>query len=204
MSVTDGSSAPIRYARSGDVSIAYQVTGEGPIDLVLVPGFFSPPRDRLGAPGKLAAFFERLGSFARLIRFDKRGTGLSDRAVGLPDLETRMDDVRAVMDAVGVGIGGPVRVLGGRADERALRRHLPERARALVLYGSYATARSGRRLPWAPTWEDRERCRELEATWGENVDLSTMVPGPTRQRGMVPSPGRGRRSARPGRAISSS
>jgi pimeloyl-ACP methyl ester carboxylesterase len=91
---------PIQYARSGDVNITYQVTGDGPFDLVLVPGFFSHLEidcEHLDHAG----FLERLGSFARLIRFDKRGTGLSDRAVGLPDFQTRMDDVRAVMDASG-------------------------------------------------------------------------------------------------------
>jgi pimeloyl-ACP methyl ester carboxylesterase len=92
--------APIRYARSGDVNIAYQVTGDGPFDLVLVPEFFSHLEIDREHPAD-AHFLERLGSFARLICFDKRGTGLSDRGVGLPDFETRMDDVRAVMDAVG-------------------------------------------------------------------------------------------------------
>jgi pimeloyl-ACP methyl ester carboxylesterase len=89
-----------RYARSGDVHIAYQVTGEGPFDLVYVPPFVShvelawqvPPNVRL---------IERLSSFSRLIRFDKRGTGMSDRVEGVPTLETRMDDVRTVMDAAG-------------------------------------------------------------------------------------------------------
>ncbi|MEP7225211.1 MAG: alpha/beta hydrolase, partial [Actinomycetota bacterium] len=110
--------APIRYARSGDVNIAYQVTGDGPFDLVLVPGFFSHLEIDWEHPVH-ARFLERLGSFARLIRFDKRGTGLSDRGVGLPDLETRMDDVRAVMDAVGseqaalfgYSEGGPMSIL---------------------------------------------------------------------------------------------
>ena len=87
-------SAPIRYARSGDVNIAYQVSGGGPFDLVLVPGFFSHLEIDWELP-EHARFLERLGSFARLIRFDKRGAGLSDRTVGLPDFETRMDDVRA-------------------------------------------------------------------------------------------------------------
>lgn len=110
--------APVRYARSGDVNIAYQVTGEGPFDVVLVPGFFSHleiGREHHG----YARFIERLESFARLICFDKRGTGLSDRGVGLPDFETRMDDVRAVMDAAGsesaalfgYSEGGPLCVL---------------------------------------------------------------------------------------------
>ena len=89
--------SPIRYARSGDVNIAYQVAGDGPFDLVLVPGFFSHLEIDWEHPDH-ARFLDRLGSFARLIRFDKRGTGLSDRAVGLPDFETRMDDVRVVME----------------------------------------------------------------------------------------------------------
>ena len=89
-----------RYARSGDVSIAYQVTGEGPFDLVYVPPFVSHVELAWQVPGT-ALFARRLGSFSRLIRFDKRGTGMSDRVSGAPTLETRMDDVRAVMDAVG-------------------------------------------------------------------------------------------------------
>ena len=168
---------PIRYTRSGDVNIAYQVTGDGPFDLVLVPGFFSHleiGREHAG----YARFLERLESFARLICFDKRGTGLSDRGVGLPDFETRMDDVRAVMDAAGSesaalfgwSEGGPMCVLFAAT--------YPERTRSLVLYGTYAKRRDpDDDYPWAPTAEDRERTAfELEKTWGEDVDLSTMAP----------------------------
>ena len=90
----------VLYARSGDVNIAYQVVGTGAIDLVLVPGFISHLELDWAEP-RSAHFLRRLASFSRLIRFDKRGTGLSDRPGGLPDLETRMDDVRAVLDAVG-------------------------------------------------------------------------------------------------------
>jgi pimeloyl-ACP methyl ester carboxylesterase len=89
-----------RYAKSGDVHIAYQVVGNAPRDLVIVPGWVSNIEVFWGDP-TVARFFERLGSFARLIPFDKRGTGLSDRVAEMPNLETRMDDVRAVMDAVG-------------------------------------------------------------------------------------------------------
>ena len=177
MSVTDGRSAPIRYARSGDVSIAYQVTGDGPLDLVLVPGFFSHLEIDWEHPGS-ARIFERLGSFARLIRFDKRGTGLSDRAVGLPDFDARMDDVRAVMDAAGsesaalfgYSEGGPLSVLFAAT--------YPSRARALVLYGCYAKRRDpDDDYPWAPTREERERdAAALEGAWGENFDLSTVAP----------------------------
>jgi class 3 adenylate cyclase len=167
---------PIRYARSGEVNIAYQVTGDGPFDLVLVPGFFSHLEVDWEDP-EMTRFFERLGSFSRLIRFDKRGTGLSDRAVGLPDLETRMDDVRAVMDAAGSDVaalfgyseGGPMSALFAAS--------YPGRTRALVLYGCYARRLWSDDYPWAPTWEERVRvAQELEASWGENVDISTMIP----------------------------
>jgi class 3 adenylate cyclase len=173
-------SAPIRYARSGDVHIAYQVTGEGPFDLVVVHGFFSHLEIDWELPA-LARFHERLGSLARLIRFDKRGTGLSDRGVGLPDFETRMDDVRAVMDAagsesaalLGYSEGGPMGVLFAAT--------YPERVRALVLYGTYAKrCDPDDDYPWTPTWEERVRiARELEETWGDNVDVSTMWPNAT-------------------------
>ena len=173
--------APIRYARSGDVNIAYQVTGDGPFDLVLVPGFFSHLEIDRELPA-YAHFLERLKAFARLISFDKRGTGLSDRGVGLPDFETRMDDVRAVMDAAesesaalfGYSEGGPMCVVFAAT--------YPHRVRALVLYGAYAKrSHPDEDYPWAPTWEERVlEAHELEETWGENVDLSTMWPGADR------------------------
>jgi class 3 adenylate cyclase len=126
-----------RYARSGDVRIAYQVTGSGPLDLVFVPGFVSN-LDLIWESPVQAQFLSRLAAFSRLILFDKRGTGLSDRMAGIANLETRMDDVRAVMDAerrdranlVGVSEGGPMSLLFSAT--------YPERAQALVLYGSYA------------------------------------------------------------------
>jgi len=169
--------APIRYARSGDVNIAYQVTGEGVFDLVLVPGFFSHLEIDWELPAH-AHFLERLGAFARLIRFDKRGTGLSDRGVGLPDFETRMDDVRAVMDAVesesaalvGYSEGGPMCILFAAT--------YPDRVRALALHGTYAKrSHPDQDYPWTPTWEERVHgAHELERTWGENVNLSKMWP----------------------------
>jgi len=92
----------IRFAKSGDVHIAYQVVGDGPVDLVYVPGFVSNVEYTWQEPS-LASFLRRLARFTRVIIFDKRGTGLSDRVADdhLPDLETRMDDIRAVMDAAG-------------------------------------------------------------------------------------------------------
>jgi len=170
--------APIRYARSGEVNIAYQVTGHGPFDLVLVPGFFSHLEMDWDHPDH-ARFLDRLGSFARLIRFDKRGTGLSDRAVGLPDFETRMDDVRAVMDAVGSERAALFGYSEGGAMSILFAATYPERTRALVLYGTYAKrSHPDDDYPWAPTWDERVAvARELEETWGENVDLSRMIPG---------------------------
>ena len=135
--------AETHYARSGDVSIAYQVTGEGPFDVVYVPPFVSHVELAGEVPG-IAAFNRRLSSFCRLIRFDKRGTGMSDRVSGVPTLETRMDDVRAVMDAagseraalIGVSEGGPMSILFAAT--------YPERAWALALCGTFARER------WAP------------------------------------------------------
>ena len=166
--------APIRYARSGEVNIAYQVTGDGPFDLVLVPGFFSHLELDWELPA-YAHFLERLGSFARLIRFDKRGTGLSDRGVGLPDFETRMDDVRAVMDAAGSDVGGAFRLLRGRPDVRALRDDVPgaDTAARPLRHVRQALSIPTADYPWAPTAEERVRdATELERTWGENVDVS--------------------------------
>ena len=91
---------PTRYARSGDVNIAYQVIGDGPFDVVFVAGAVTHTELMWQIP-RWAEFNRRLASFSRLIVFDKRGTGMSDRVSGAPTLETRMDDVRAVMDAVG-------------------------------------------------------------------------------------------------------
>jgi pimeloyl-ACP methyl ester carboxylesterase/class 3 adenylate cyclase len=169
--------APIRYARSGDVNIAYQVTGEGAFDLVLVSGFVSHLDSDWEHPSS-TRLLERLGSFARLIRFDKRGTGLSDRAVGLPDFETRMDDVRAVMDAVsseraalfGYSEGGPLAMLFAAT--------YPQRVRALSLYGTYAK-RTGpdEDYPWCETAEQRAAyAAAIEREWGVEADLTRMAP----------------------------
>jgi pimeloyl-ACP methyl ester carboxylesterase/class 3 adenylate cyclase len=168
----------VQYARSGSVNIAYEVIGDGPLDIVLVAGFVSHLDNDWDHPVS-AGFLERLASFSRLIRFDKRGTGLSDRNVGLPDLETRMDDVRAVMDAAGsesailfgYSEGGPMSVLFAAT--------YPERVRSLILYGTYAKrANPDEEYPWASTWAARERyAAEIEETWGTNADLERMAPG---------------------------
>jgi len=125
-----------RYARSGDVRIAYQVIGNGPIDLVFVPGFLSNLEVHWEDPG-YSHLLQRLGAFTRLIQFDKRGTGLSDRVDNrdLPSLETRMDDVRAVMDAAGSGRAALLGASEGAPMSILFAATYPERTRALVLYG---------------------------------------------------------------------
>jgi pimeloyl-ACP methyl ester carboxylesterase len=128
--------AEVQYAKSGDVNIAYQVWGEGPIDLVFVPGFVSHLEIEGSAPG-MAPAFERLASFSRLICFDKRGTGMSDRISGAPALETRMDDDRAVMDAVGSRRAAFLGASEGAAMSILFAATYPERTAALVLRSAF-------------------------------------------------------------------
>ena len=144
----------IRYAKSGDVNIAYSTVGDGPFDVVFVSGWVLSNLE-VGWEGSAAEFYEAISSFCRLILFDKRGTGLSDRISGIPDLETRMDDVRAVMDAagsrraavMGFSEGGPLAILFAATH--------PERTAALVLYGTLATWTRAEDYPWALTQEER-------------------------------------------------
>ena len=124
-----------RYAKSGDVHIAYQVVGDGPFDLIFVPGFVSNVEIAWESPGQ-AHFFSRLAAFSRLILFDKRGPGLSDRHVGIAHLEERMDDVRAVMDAAGSERAALFGVSEGGGMSLLFSATYPERTRALTLYGS--------------------------------------------------------------------
>jgi pimeloyl-ACP methyl ester carboxylesterase len=145
------------YARSGELHIAYQVVGDAALDLTFIPGWVSNVEECWEQPG-LADFLERLASFSRLILFDKRGTGLSDRVATdrLPTLEERMDDVRAVLDAAGSeqtalfghSEGGSMSVLFAAT--------YPHRTRALVTFGVFARRRRDSDYPWAPSEEDRE------------------------------------------------
>lgn len=167
---------PIRYARSGGLNIAYQVTGSGPFDVVLVSGFISHLEKDWEDP-RHARFFNRIGSFSRLIRFDKRGTGLSDRPGDLPHLETRMDDVRAVMD----GAGSDRAVLFGYSEGAPMSllftARYPERVRALVLYGAFAARTRSDEYPWAPTAGERAAFAEqIEREWGWEADMHRMCP----------------------------
>ncbi len=166
------------YARSGDVNIAYQVIGDAPIDLVFVMGWVSHLEYFWREP-TFARFLLRLASFARLILFDKRGTGLSDRVPlnELPTLEQRMDDVRAVMDAVGseraalcgVSEGGPMCSLFAAT--------YPEKTLALVMIGTYAKRIRDDEYPWAPTTEQRQHFfDEMREQWGGPVGLEERAP----------------------------
>lgn len=157
-----------RYAKSDDVNIAYQVVGDGPFDLVYVPGFVSNIDLMWEEPG-LAAFLERLASFARLILFDKRGTGLSDPVPldALPGLEQRMDDVRAVMDRVGSEQAALLGHSEGGNMSALFAATYPERTRALVMVGCYAKRLRSDDYPWAPSYEERmEQIARTERSWG--------------------------------------
>ncbi len=163
-----------RYARSGDVRIAYQVIGNGPIDLVFVPGFLSNLEVHWEDPG-YSHLLQRLGAFTRLIQFDKRGTGLSDRVDNrdLPDLETRMDDVRAVMDAAGSGRAALLGASEGAPMSILFAATYPERTRALLLYGGYAhfySAVMGAEALAA-------FLGNAERTWGTGASLAAFAPG---------------------------
>jgi pimeloyl-ACP methyl ester carboxylesterase len=163
-----------RYAKSGDIRIAYQVIGNGPIDLVFVPGFISNLEVHWEDPG-YSHLLQRLGAFTRLIQFDKRGTGLSDRvdAQHLPSLATRMDDVRAVMDAAGSGRAVLLGASEGAPMSILFAATYPERTRALVLYGGYAHF-----YTWVMGPEPLENfLRNAEATWGSGASLPNFAPG---------------------------
>lgn len=166
------------YVQNGDVNIAYQVVGEGPIDIVFVMGWVSH-LEYFWKHHLFASFLEKLTSFSRLILFDKRGTGLSDRVPlsELPTLEQRMEDVHAVMDAVGseravlVGVseGGPMCSLFAAT--------YPERTAGLVMIGTYAKRIRDDDYPWAPTEEQREAFFELmRRDWGKPVGIAERAP----------------------------
>jgi class 3 adenylate cyclase len=165
-----------RYAKSGDIHIAYQITGGGALDLVMVPGFVSH-LDLVWDDPRAAHFLSRLASFCRLIRFDKRGTGLSDRVAAIPTLEERMDDVRAVMDAVGshraavfgISEGGPMSALFAAT--------YPDRTSALVMYGAMARMAWAPDHPWGRTNEElSSRLSGVEQAWGSGASVDTYAP----------------------------
>jgi pimeloyl-ACP methyl ester carboxylesterase len=167
-----------RYARSESVSIAYQVVGDGPRDLVFVSGWVSHVEAGWDEP-LLARFRRRLASFTRLILFDKRGTGMSDRVPEreLPTLEQRMDDVRAVMDAAGSSRAAILGHSEGASMAMLFAATYPERTTALITYGAFACRIWNPEYPWAPTPEQRQGFYDLiERDWGGDVDMSDLAP----------------------------
>jgi class 3 adenylate cyclase len=167
----------IRFARSGDIDVAYRVVGDGPVDLVYAQGAYT----HLEIFWELPAFrryCERLGEFSRLILFDKRGMGMSDRVPGATTLEQRMDDIRAIMDAVGSdraavmgeSEGGPLAMLFAAAH--------PERTAALILQGGEVRERTDDEWPWGEATEDdfEESMKSLPERWGKGLGIDAIAP----------------------------
>jgi class 3 adenylate cyclase/pimeloyl-ACP methyl ester carboxylesterase len=166
------SRSPIRYARSGELSIAYQVIGDGPVNIVVVPGFISN-LEMMPDAHPYAPLLERLGSIGRCVLFDKRGTGLSDRDLGFGSLEERSDDIRAVMDDVGFETasifgyseGGPLSVFYAAT--------YPDRVDALALYATFASLRAGTdREAWITELSDF-----IRQNWGTGRGLTPFLQG---------------------------
>jgi class 3 adenylate cyclase len=164
-----------RYARSGDVSVAYQVVGEGPVDIVFAPGFISHVELAWEEP-LLAPHYRRLASFGRLILFDKRGTGLSDPVLGVATLEERTDDLLAVMDAAESERAGILGISEGGSMAALFAATHPERTSSLVLYGAWPRLLRGRDFPFGVDRLELEKIVALTDRWGEGVALSSFAP----------------------------
>jgi pimeloyl-ACP methyl ester carboxylesterase len=167
--MTDFAMPETRYALSGDVNIAYQVMGDGPVDVIMVPGFISHIEFRHELPGYTASM-RRLLSFARVVAFDKRGQGLSDRVSDAPSLEQRMDDVRAIMDAIGSRRATLFGHSEGCAMSALFAATYPERVSRLILFGGYVTRRD---LNIAEVLEQRIKF------WGTGAMLKRVAPSLT-------------------------
>ena len=168
--------AQTSYAKNGTVHIAYQVMGNGPLDLVLVPGFISHLELQLEDPRPIR-FFERLSSFCRLVRFDKRGTGLSDRTGAIPTLEERMDDVRAVMDTVGSKRAALLGLSEGGSMSVLFAATHPKRTSALILYGAMARPAWAPDNPWGTRDEEHSTVlRLIEKHWGKGRSVEVYAP----------------------------
>src|SRR5882757_1249080 len=160
-----------QYAKSDDVHIAYQAFGAGPINLVMVPGFVSNVENYWDQPD-LARFLHRLGSYARVVTFDKRGTGGSDRVTELPGLDARMDDLRAVMDAAGMEDAALLGISEGAPLSVLFAATYPERCQALALYGSFS-----RFSYWFPSDEALANFfGYVERAWGTGGSVERFAP----------------------------
>jgi class 3 adenylate cyclase/esterase/lipase len=163
--------AVTQYAKSGDIHIAYQAFGDGPINLVMVPGFVSNVESYWDQPD-FARFLDRLGSYARVVTFDKRGTGMSDRVAELPGLDQRMEDLRAVMDAAGIDQAALLGISEGAPLSVLFAATYPDRCRALVLYGSFS-----RFSYWFPTEEALGQFFSyVEQSWGTGGSIQRFAP----------------------------
>src|SRR5437764_7813888 len=170
--LTEAAMQPVtQYAKSGDVHIAYQAFGDGPINLVMVPGFVSSVENYWEQPD-FARFLTRLASYARVVTFDKRGTGGSDRVAELPGLDVRMDDLRAVMDAAGMEQAALLGISEGAPLSIMYAATYPHRCRAIVLYGSFS-----RFSYWFPTEEALETFfGYVEKAWGTGGSIQRFAP----------------------------
>jgi pimeloyl-ACP methyl ester carboxylesterase len=170
--MTDFALPETRYARNGDINIAYQTMGEGPVDIIAVPGLCSHIEFAHECPG-YTAFLRRFAKFARIVTFDKRGQGLSDRISGYPTYEERMDDVRAIMDEIGsrravlfgFSEGCPMSILFTAT--------YPERVSHLVLYGGFARAADMRPPEWTQEMIEARVAQRVKS-WG-NGDMLKVV-----------------------------
>src|SRR5262245_1193528 len=165
-----------QYAKCGDISIAYQTLGDGPTDLVYAQGWLSHIEFAWENPD-YARFLTRLASFSRLIRFDRRGMGLSDRDVGSSTLEERVDDIRAVMDAAGSERATILAVSEAGYMATMFAATHPERTTSLILHGCFAKGCRSADYPWGPTFEERvAEANRIQERWGEPFDLEGGAP----------------------------
>ena len=164
------------YARSGDVHVAWQSIGEGPLDLIFVPGWVSHVEASWRFP-EIARFLRMLGKSCRLIVFDKRGTGLSDPLPRASTMDERMDDVRAVLDAASVRRAVVFGASEGVSLSVLFAATYPERTRGLIVYGGFARRRRAPDYPWAPSDASMARLfAEVERSWGGPMELLTLTP----------------------------
>jgi pimeloyl-ACP methyl ester carboxylesterase len=160
-----------RYARSGDVHVAYQVFGQGPINMILAPGYVSHIENYWDCPA-LARWLGQLGALARIAMFDKRGTGLSDPVSTLPSMDERMDDLRAVMDAAKFETAYVMGISEGGSLAALFAAHHPARCEGLILYGAFAQFKH-----WFPDEESLQRLFDyVESDWGSGESLKYYAP----------------------------
>ncbi len=164
-----------RYARSGDLQIAYQVVGDGPLDVVLVPSYLSNIELYWELPS-YARFLERLSSFSRLIVFDRRGSGMSDGIAGATPLEEQIDDVQAVIDAVGSEHPVLTTLLEGCGLTALFAASHPDLVRALVLVSPQPRLVAGPGYEWAPSAEQRAALvRDIVESWGADSPANPLA-----------------------------